>query len=43
VVVAGSDPLNLTGDLLGSPRVPARLHQTVRYRHGVPTELAPTA
>ncbi len=43
VVIAGSDPLNLTGDLLGGPRVPARLHQTVRYRDGVPAELAPTA
>ncbi|HLH28844.1 MAG TPA: hypothetical protein VKW77_07995, partial [Acidimicrobiales bacterium] len=43
VVVAGSDPLNLTGGLLGGPRVPARLHQTVRYRGGVPAELASTA
>jgi ATP-dependent helicase Lhr and Lhr-like helicase len=43
VVVAGSDPLNLTGNLLGSPRIPARRHQSVRYRDGVPTALAPTA
>ncbi len=43
MVVAGADPLNLTGELLGSPRVPARLHRTVHYRDGVPAELAPTA
>jgi ATP-dependent Lhr-like helicase len=43
VVVAGSDPLNLTGELLGGPRVPARLHQTVHFRDGVPAALAPTA
>ena len=43
VVVAGADPLNLTGEWLGGPRVPARLHRTVHYRDGVPAELAPTA
>ncbi len=43
MVVAGSDPLNLTGDLLGGPRVPARLHQTVHYRDGLPAVMATTA
>ncbi len=38
VVVAGADPLNLTGDLLGGPRVPAIRYRAVRYRDGVPGE-----
>ena len=43
VVVAATDPLNLTGDPLGGVRVPAVRHREVRYRGGVPTEPAPTA
>jgi ATP-dependent Lhr-like helicase len=43
VVVAGADPLNLTGELLGGLRVPAVRHRTVRYRDGVPTDPVPTA
>jgi len=38
VEVAGADPLNLTGSMLGGPRVPAVRDRTVRYRGGVPTE-----
>ena len=43
VVVAGADPLNLTGEWLGGVRVPAVRHRTVHYRHGVPAEPALTA
>jgi ATP-dependent Lhr-like helicase len=35
VVVAGADPLNMTGTVLGGTRVPTRRHQRVRYRDGV--------
>jgi ATP-dependent Lhr-like helicase len=35
VVVAGSDPLNLTGTVLGGPRVPAVRRRTVVYRDGL--------
>jgi ATP-dependent helicase Lhr and Lhr-like helicase len=35
VTVAGADPLNLTGGLLGGARVPATRHREVRYRAGV--------
>jgi ATP-dependent Lhr-like helicase len=38
VEVAGADPLNLTGALLGGDRIPAVRHRTVRYRNGVPSE-----
>jgi ATP-dependent Lhr-like helicase len=38
VEVAGADPLNLTGALLGGDRIPAVRHRTVRYRNGVPAE-----
>ena len=38
VVVAGADPLNLTGEWLGGVRVPAVRHRTVHYRDGVPAE-----
>jgi ATP-dependent Lhr-like helicase len=38
VAVAGADPLNLTGDLLGGPRVPALRYRTIRYRNGVPDD-----
>jgi ATP-dependent Lhr-like helicase len=38
VVVAGADPLNLTGELTGVTRTPAIRHRTVRYRNGVPVE-----
>jgi hypothetical protein len=34
--VAGADPLNLTGALLGGPRVPAVRFRSVEYRDGVP-------
>jgi ATP-dependent Lhr-like helicase len=40
VVVAGADPLNLTGEWLGGARVPAVRHRTVRYRNGVPADPA---
>jgi hypothetical protein len=36
--VAGADPLNLTGALLGGDRIPSVRHRTVRYRNGVPSE-----
>ena len=35
VTVAGADPLNLTGGLLGGTRVPSARHREVRYRAGV--------
>ncbi len=35
VTVAGADPLNLTGGLLGGARVPSTRHRQVRYRAGV--------
>ncbi len=35
IVVAGADPLNMTGSVLGGTRVPTRRNQTVRYRDGV--------
>jgi ATP-dependent Lhr-like helicase len=35
VVVAGADPLNMTGSILGGSRVPTRRHQRVVYRDGV--------
>jgi ATP-dependent Lhr-like helicase len=35
VVVAGADPLNMTGSILGGTRVPTRRHQRVVYRDGV--------
>jgi ATP-dependent Lhr-like helicase len=34
VTVAGADPLNLTGDVLGGPRVPAIRYRSVYYRDG---------
>ena len=34
IEVAGSDPLNLTGDLLGGPRVPAIKNRSVRFVDG---------
>ena len=33
--VAGADPLNMTGTILGGTRVPTRRHQRVVYRDGV--------
>jgi hypothetical protein len=42
VVVAGADPLNLTGEWLGGTRVPAVRYRTVHYRDGVPAEPALT-
>jgi ATP-dependent Lhr-like helicase len=36
VVVAGADPLNLTGQWLGGTRVPAVRHRSVRYLDGSP-------
>ncbi len=41
VVVAGADPLNLTGEWLGGTRVPAVKHRSVHYRDGVPADLVP--
>jgi ATP-dependent helicase Lhr and Lhr-like helicase len=38
VEVAGADPLNLTGALLGGDRIPAIRHRTVHYRNGVLAE-----
>jgi ATP-dependent Lhr-like helicase len=38
VVVAGADPLNLTGSILGGTRVPTRRHQRVVYRDGAVVE-----
>jgi ATP-dependent Lhr-like helicase len=35
VVVAGADPLNMTGTIVGGARVPTRRHQRVVYRDGV--------
>ena len=35
VVVAGADPLNMTGSILGGARVPTRRNQRVVYRDGV--------
>ena len=40
MVVAGADPLNLTGEWLGGARVPAVRHRSVHYRNGVPAEPA---
>jgi hypothetical protein len=40
-VVAGADPLNLTGEWLGGARVPAVRHRSVRYRNGTPDNAAP--
>jgi ATP-dependent helicase Lhr and Lhr-like helicase len=38
VVVAGADPLNMTGSIIGGARVPTRRHQQVVYRDGVVVE-----
>jgi ATP-dependent Lhr-like helicase len=38
VVVAGADPLNLTGDLMGGIRVPSVRHQSVRFVDGLVAE-----
>ena len=38
VVVAGADPLNLTGSILGGTRVPTRRNQRVVYRDGAVVE-----
>ena len=35
VVVAGADPLNMTGSIVGGARVPTRRNQRVVYRDGV--------
>ena len=43
VVVAGADPLNLTGAWLGGTRVPAIRHRRVHYQGGVPADLVDTA
>ena len=40
VVVAGADPLNLTGEWLGGTRVPALRYRSVHYRDGIPADLA---
>ena len=41
VEVAGADPLNLTGTMLGGDRVPSIRDRTVRYRGGVPVAAEP--
>ena len=38
VTVAGADPLNMTGTIVGGTRVPTRRHQRVVYRDGVVVE-----
>ncbi len=38
VVVAGADPLNMTGTVLGGARVPTRRNQRVVYRDGIVVE-----
>ncbi len=38
VVVAGVDPLNLTGEMLGGPRTPSIRHRTVHYLGGIPVD-----
>jgi ATP-dependent Lhr-like helicase len=38
VVVAGADPLNMTGQIVGGARVPTRRNQRVVYRDGVVVE-----
>jgi ATP-dependent Lhr-like helicase len=38
VVVAGADPLNMTGPIVGGARVPTRRYQQVVYRDGVVVE-----
>ncbi len=35
VIVAGADPLNLTGSIVGGTRVPIRRHQRVVYVDGI--------
>jgi ATP-dependent Lhr-like helicase len=35
LIVAGADPLNVTGSVLGDARVPTRRNQRVIYRDGV--------
>ena len=35
VVVAGADPLNMTGSIIGGTRVPTRRNQRVVYRDGI--------
>ena len=35
LVVAGADPLNVTGSIMGGTRVPTRRHQRVIFRDGV--------
>jgi ATP-dependent Lhr-like helicase len=45
VEVAGADPLNLTGAMLGGARIPSIRDRTVHYRGGVPVaseEVVPT-
>jgi len=39
--VSGADPLNLTGTVLGGPRVPSVRDRTVRYRGGVLVDPVP--
>ena len=35
LVVAGADPLNVTGSIVGGTRVPTRRNQRVTFRDGV--------
>ncbi len=43
VVVAGADPLNHAGELMGGPRTPAIRHRSVHYLDGVPVDPTPVA
>jgi ATP-dependent Lhr-like helicase len=38
LVVAGADPLNVTGSIVGGARVPTRRNQQVIFRDGVVVE-----
>ena len=40
VTLAGSDPINLTGQVLGSPRVPSVRHRRVLIEAGDVTDAA---
>jgi ATP-dependent Lhr-like helicase len=40
VVVAGADPLNLTGEWLGGVRVPALRDRSVRFEGGLPADVS---
>ncbi len=43
VTVSGADPLNLTGTVLGGPRIPSIRDRTVHYRGGILVDPVPVA